>query len=115
MAVICLFASCTEIENSPRYTTVLDYGAEYGVSYDFEFIEANAVINTGTCQFTNDSTMVVYNDNGATPFQQTYQCVGESIRVFYDNTTWETFDFNAADMTLVAQINETVTLTIYLN
>jgi len=114
IAVICTLASCTQEDNAPRYSSIVDYGAAFGTSYDFQFEDASSVLNEGTCTFTNETTMVVYNDNG-TAFQQEYVCVGESIRVFYDNSHWETFAFDAASMTLTAQINETVQLIIFLN
>lgn len=114
LAVICSLASCTQEEITPRMTSVNDFGIEYGQLYDYEIEDPTAVLGTGQCAFINDTQIIVYADNGV-EFTQTYVFVGEAIRVFYDDSHWETLDYDADQSVLVGEVTVDTYLTIFID
>ncbi len=95
-------------------TSANSFGIEYGQLYDYEIEDPTAVVGTGQCSFISDTQIVVYADNG-NEFTQEYVFVGESIRVFYDDSHWETLDYDATQSILIGEVTVDTFLTIFID
>ena len=113
---IASLASCCEDPLDPSYNSVNDFGIAYGTEYDYQLEDPTTVLGEGTCIFVNDTTIqVIPGDGGSAPFTQTYAFGGDNIRIYYDDSTWETLDYYADESVLQGLVTPDTRLIIFID